>query len=206
LALIAFDRIVETYIDIPDELAAHFLRLHPMSAKSWLDRLPHAVNETCERWGLELDELATGGKGSYVAFGTRTDGTQIVFKAVPDVVGGQAEIESLRLRRGAGAPRLLASDRQRAIFAMERIVPGVPLERIVPGVPLERIVPGVPLQHDPDNDKKAIEALTRLHMQIDADPDASDISRLADKCRNDLEQLVIRNITIDTGLDTSFLG
>jgi streptomycin 6-kinase len=103
-------------------------------AGPWCDALPRAVDECCQRWGLELDEALSGGT-SRVFIGRRRGGGGVVLKLTPDRT--VAETEALALRAWAGTRQvvdLLDADLETGALLLEKVEPGARLSDR-PGLP-----------------------------------------------------------------------
>jgi streptomycin 6-kinase len=113
-------------IALPAHVAASIGSLGP-EGRAWVARAPRLVEECAERWSLRLGQPFAGGVTSYVAPAGLADGTRAVLKVgFPDDESA-CEAEALAHYDGEGACRLLAHDRERHAFLLERLEPGTSL-------------------------------------------------------------------------------
>lgn len=100
--------------------------------RAWLARLPSAVRELEERWGLALDPPFDGIEGScaWVAPAVRKDGTRAVLKLGMPHMEARDEIKALRLLDGDPTVCLLESDDELNAMLLERCEPGTPLRHV----------------------------------------------------------------------------
>src|SRR5262249_40710442 len=92
---------------------------------AWLEQLPALIADCAQRWSLTLlppYPLSF----NYVAPAIRAHGTPVVFKAGMHE-DTQTEIGALRHCDGHGMVQLVEADRERGVFVLERLAPGVSL-------------------------------------------------------------------------------
>ncbi len=117
-------------ISIPARLAANCASTPDL--RFWLARLPFAIEEYTRRWSLTLgapidsDDVSC----SWVAFGTRADGSRVVLKAGMPHMEGRDEIAGLLFLDGDGAVRVLEHDTEMNIMLLERCEPGTSLRSL----------------------------------------------------------------------------
>jgi len=99
------------------------------AAAAWLEKLPRAVAELERRWSLRLGPPYEDASYAWVAPAERADGTLAVLKVGLPHFEADHEAEGLRFWAGAGAVRLLDSDRAVNALLLERCEPGTPLSR-----------------------------------------------------------------------------
>ncbi|HXK23074.1 MAG TPA: aminoglycoside phosphotransferase family protein, partial [Myxococcota bacterium] len=97
------------------------------AATAWLDKLPGVVAELERRWSLRLGPPYEDASYAWVAPAERADGTLAVLKIGLPHFEADQEAEGLRFWAGAGAVRLLDSDRAVNALLLERCEPGTPL-------------------------------------------------------------------------------
>jgi len=105
--------------------------------RAWLAALPRIVQDSVERWSLQVGEPFPYAYASLALPARRTDGTDVVLKVCfPD---RESEHEAAALARwhGHGAVRLLAYDRDSRALLLERCLPGTPLSELEPGRALD---------------------------------------------------------------------
>lgn len=106
----------------------------------WLERLPRLVEECAERWELEVRDTVSEAHVAFVALARRQDGGDAVLKiGFPDRES-EFEGDALAVWDGDGAVRLLAHDRERHAFLLERCVPGTHLSSLEPDAALDVLV------------------------------------------------------------------
>lgn len=101
------------------------------AGRSWLHRLPDAVQTLARRWTLTLDTpIENEVSCSWVAPATLPDGTRAVLKIGMPHMEGMHEIEGLRFWNGDATARLLLADETLGAMLLERCEPGTPLREV----------------------------------------------------------------------------
>ncbi|MFN2468653.1 MAG: aminoglycoside phosphotransferase family protein [Gaiellaceae bacterium] len=96
----------------------------------WLERLPRLVEECAEQWSLRLGGPLAGANVSLLLPATTTGGGEAVLKLGFPHRESEHEAEALGRWNGEGAVRLLAHDRDRGAFLLERCRPGTHLREL----------------------------------------------------------------------------
>ncbi|MCB9138332.1 MAG: aminoglycoside/hydroxyurea antibiotic resistance kinase [Caldilineaceae bacterium] len=104
----------------------HTVTLTFPAGAAWLDALPALLDEYAAALGLTL-EPPFPLSYNYVAPARRSDGTRVVLKLGVPNPELTTEILALTRYAGNGAVRLLASDAERGMLLLERLLPGTPL-------------------------------------------------------------------------------
>lgn len=112
---------------VPRQLAASCEKTPERAA--WLRQLPATVKDLARRWALSLGTPFEGQdvSCSWVAPGTRAQGTAAVLKVGMPHMEGEHEIQGLRFWDGDPTVRLLEADEEMGAMLLERCEPGTPL-------------------------------------------------------------------------------
>ncbi|MEW2086083.1 aminoglycoside phosphotransferase family protein [Streptomyces sp. NPDC005283] len=99
------------------------------AAKDWLGQLPKTVQESVDRWELDVERvMAPGGRSSLVVLVRQPDGTAAALKAAPSFTTPALERAALERWDGWGAVRLLASSENALL--LERLHPEMSLRSL----------------------------------------------------------------------------
>ncbi|WP_327326398.1 aminoglycoside phosphotransferase family protein [Streptomyces sp. NBC_01210] len=99
------------------------------AADDWLGQLPKTVQESVDRWELDVERVvAPGGRSSLVVLVRQPDGTAAALKAAPSFAAPALERAALEHWDGWGAVRLLASSEEALL--LERLHPEVSLRSL----------------------------------------------------------------------------
>ncbi|MFD9223866.1 aminoglycoside phosphotransferase family protein [Streptomyces sp. NPDC060064] len=99
------------------------------AADDWLGQLPKTVQESVDRWELDVERVvAPGGRSSLVVLVRQPDGTAAALKAAPSFAAPALERTALERWDGWGAVRLLASSEDALL--LERLHPEVSLRSL----------------------------------------------------------------------------
>ena len=115
-----------------------------LERRAWLERLPKAIRDLQDRWGLSLgfpfddDEVSC----SWVALAERRDGTPAVLKLGMPHMEGEHEIQGLRFWDGDAIVRLLEADDDLNAMLLERCEPGMAL-RLIPEPEQDAVIAGL---------------------------------------------------------------
>jgi streptomycin 6-kinase len=146
-------------LTLPAILLGNLRAVHGDRAGPWLERLPKTLNGVLN--GLDAT-IAPGDPGlSYnlVFFARRASGEEIVIKATVPNEEQIAEVAGVEVLSDAGiGPRLLWSDLDRGVMAMEGIRPGVTLPTHIPTL---------------EEDAEIVGAIGRLASRIAREADVS---------------------------------
>jgi streptomycin 6-kinase len=115
---------------VPARLAANCAKTS--HGKSWLERLPEAVDELRRRWELDLGPPFDGQEvsASWVAPARRRDGGRVVLKVFLPHFEAEHEAAGLRFWDGHPTVRLLDADDELGALLLERCDPGTWLRAI----------------------------------------------------------------------------
>ncbi|WP_037572348.1 aminoglycoside phosphotransferase family protein [Phaeacidiphilus oryzae] len=111
-----------TGVPVPERLRRTIDAWEGPAGQDWLARLPAAVEEFAERWGLTVERVPEpGGQISLVVLVRTGDGAPAVLKL--GLVGPETAQEPAALAcwDGAGAVRLLEADPERGAMLLERL-------------------------------------------------------------------------------------
>ncbi|MER5465892.1 aminoglycoside phosphotransferase family protein [Streptomyces sp. NPDC002668] len=99
------------------------------AAEDWLGQLPKTVQESVDRWELDVERvMAPGGRSSLVVLVRQPDGTAAALKAAPSFTTPALERSALERWDGWGAVRLLASSEDALL--LERLHPEMSLRSL----------------------------------------------------------------------------
>ncbi|WP_326652952.1 MULTISPECIES: aminoglycoside phosphotransferase family protein [unclassified Streptomyces] len=99
------------------------------AAEDWLGQLPKTVQESVDRWELDVERvMAPGGRSSLVVLVRQPDGTAAALKAAPSFTTPALERAALERWDGWGAVRLLASSEDALL--LERLHPEMSLRSL----------------------------------------------------------------------------
>ncbi|MGW0558319.1 aminoglycoside phosphotransferase family protein [Streptomyces sp. NPDC002926] len=99
------------------------------AAEDWLGQLPKTVQESVDRWELDVERvMAPGGRSSLVVLVRQPDGTAAALKAAPSFTTPALERAALERWDGWGAVRLLASSENALL--LERLHPEMSLRSL----------------------------------------------------------------------------
>ncbi|MFF0066755.1 aminoglycoside phosphotransferase family protein [Streptomyces sp. NPDC005279] len=99
------------------------------AAEDWLGQLPKTVQESVDRWELDVERvMAPGGRSSLVVLVRQPDGTAAALKAAPSFTTPALERAALERWDGWGAVRLLASSGNALL--LERLHPEMSLRSL----------------------------------------------------------------------------
>ncbi|MGW6912410.1 aminoglycoside phosphotransferase family protein [Kitasatospora sp. NPDC054939] len=109
-------------VEVPDALAASYVRAFGEEGATWLADLPALAAGLLERWGLERDGAAGAGEASLVLPVRRAaDGLRAVLKLQVPRAETAAALLGLRTWNGNGAVRLLDHDEASSTMLLERL-------------------------------------------------------------------------------------
>jgi streptomycin 6-kinase len=129
---------------LPKELVTHVTSICGARGERWFDRLPETIGELEKEWSVEVGEPFPGIEFNFVAQATMNR-QPVVVKIAPPFERTEiyAEARYLRERNGCGAVRLIAEDRGRHAFLMERVWPGVALFKVFENEPPAIVDPAI---------------------------------------------------------------
>ena len=111
-------------LNLPDILISNIRSAFGARGEAWLETLPDLLEQTAQRWNLNLFPPFDALSYNYVCPVRCADGSGAVLKlGVPDPEL-TSEIEALRLYAGRGAARLLQADAEKGALLLERLRPG----------------------------------------------------------------------------------
>lgn len=93
----------------------------------WLQRLPEAIREWCDRWQVTLDSDMPTINYNLVLFGNSAIHGPVVIKAAPPHEEVRAEVEAVRIAQSPGVVHLYDCDPTISVMLQERILPGTML-------------------------------------------------------------------------------
>lgn len=126
---------VGTYgeIELPPVLLKNLRTVHRDSVGPWLERLPDTLSDILAELDAAIEPGDPGLSYHLVFFARRANGQRIVIKAtVPNEEQIPEEAGVHALSDAGIGPRLLWSDLDRGVLAMERIIPGSTLPTHIP--------------------------------------------------------------------------
>jgi len=101
--------------------------VHGKEGISWLHKLPALIQDSIERYSINLGTAFDRSSFNLVIPGKLVDGTEAVLKLGVPCKELTTEAHALRLYRGSGAIRLLEADIERGMLLLERAIPGDPI-------------------------------------------------------------------------------
>ncbi|MTE17557.1 hydroxyurea phosphotransferase [Streptomyces sp. TRM43335] len=107
--------------EIPESLAASYIREFGGKGRSWIASLPALAAELLGRWELRRDGEARAGEASLVLPVLRRDGTRAVLKFQMPRKETAAALIGLRVWGGEGVVRLLDHDPVSSTMLLERL-------------------------------------------------------------------------------------
>jgi streptomycin 6-kinase len=118
-------------IEIPDAFARDTITREGEGGRAWINGLPEAIHELCERWHLVPDGPIRHG---YVAvvLPVRQGSAELVLKVSWIDEWFLPEVMTLRAWEGRGAARLVAAALDRGALLLERLDPDRTLEDVSP--------------------------------------------------------------------------
>jgi len=105
-----------------------FRELTSPEGRRWLASLPDLVGALEDEWGVETATPFTKGVAAWTAPVSTAGGNPAVLKVTWPHREARNEADGLRLWAGAGAVRVLRSDRSRWAMLLERCIPGAALD------------------------------------------------------------------------------
>ncbi len=160
-------------MSLPEKFVNNIRNCFEEQGAEWLERLPAILEETAERWSLEILPPVPNLTFNYVAPVIRADGTEAVLKVGVLHPELYTEIEALRVYDGRGSVRLLQADTERGVFLLERLSPGTTLTT---------------LANDKD-DEKATSILAGVMRGLWREPPAPNLFPKVEDWHKDLEGL-----------------
>lgn len=141
---------------ISDEFAQKMRTIYEGDGQLWLSRLPQIIRDSAEKWQLSVEGPVENLSYNYIVRATQRDGTPVILKIGFPARELFTEIETLDLFQGKGMVKMLAVDKEKGAFLLERILPGNDLStlknddeatRIIGGL-IERLRCSPPDQHN----------------------------------------------------------
>jgi streptomycin 6-kinase len=130
-------------LELPQVLLNNLRAVHRERVVPWLERLPTTLAAVLDELDATIEPGDPGLSYNLVFFARRASDEQIVIKATVPNEEQRAEVAGVDALSGAGlGPRLLWSDLDRGVLAMERIVPGGTLPTHIPTLEEDRDIVG----------------------------------------------------------------
>ena len=130
---------------LSDDLVNHISAMCGRKGEEWFEELPCIIGELESRWQVKVAEPFPGIEYNFVAKANCQDGGPVVVKISPPLVPVEifGEAKYLRTRRGAGAVKLLAEERDLKAILLERALPGEALFEAFKHAPGECVRPAI---------------------------------------------------------------
>ena len=125
---------------IPNYFAEKMKTIYDEKGVAWLAKLPELIEKTAVKWNLTVQGPVDNLSYNYVAHVTQADGTPAVLKAGVPSRELFTEIDTLQIYQGDGMVRMLAVDRDNAVFLLDQISPGLELSKLADDDKATRVV------------------------------------------------------------------